>query len=63
MLQRLFSQDRGQDLIEYALLTAAIGIAGILTWPLITDAIGVAYSVLDMQTQDIWEVPDPGAGM
>ena len=63
MVKRLVIEDRGQDVIEYALLTAAIGIAGILTWPLITDAMGIAYALLDGQTQAIWEVPPPGGGM
>jgi Flp pilus assembly pilin Flp len=60
MLKRLCVEDRGQDVIEYALLSAAIGIAGILVWPLITDAMSAAYTLLDGRTQDIWEVPDPG---
>jgi Flp pilus assembly pilin Flp len=63
MLKRLYVEDHGQDVIEYALLSAAIGIAGILVWPLITDAMGTAYETLDERTQDIWEVPDPGAGL
>jgi hypothetical protein len=63
MLKRLCVEDCGQDVIEYALLSAAIGIAGILVWPLITDAMAVAYGLLDDRTQDIWEVPDPGAGL
>ena len=62
MLKRLCVEDCGQDVIEYA-LSAAIGIAGILVWPLITDAMAVAYGLLDDRTQDIWEVPDPGAGL
>ena len=63
MLNRLIVEERGQDIVEYALLTAAIGIAGILVWPLIIDAFGVAYATLDGQTQAIWEVPPPGEGM
>jgi Flp pilus assembly pilin Flp len=63
MFKRLLSDDHGQDLIEYALLTTAIGLAGIVTWPLIVDAMGAAYAALDTQTQNIWEVPPPGAGM
>lgn len=62
MFTRLLVDDRGQDIIEYALLTAAIGIAGAVTWPLITDAIGAAYAAFDADTQAIWEVPDPGQG-
>jgi hypothetical protein len=58
----LVSDDRGQDLIEYALLTAGIGLAGAAVWPAITAAIGVAYEALDGRTQDLWEVPPPAGG-
>ena len=65
-MSSLFSQlvltDDGQDVIEYALLTATIGLAGIATWPLIEAAIAVTYQQFDTNTQDLWEVPDPGAG-
>lgn len=60
LLARLVREDEGQDLIEYALLTAGIGLVGIAVWPAITNAIGVAYGNLDTQTQNLWEVPDPG---
>jgi Flp pilus assembly pilin Flp len=60
LLRRLIREDGGQDLIEYALLTAAIGLAGVAVWPVITTAIGVNYQGLDGRTQDIWEMPDPG---
>jgi Flp pilus assembly pilin Flp len=59
--RRLWRDEDGQDVIEYALLTASIGLAGIATWPLIATAIGVTYGRLDTKTQDIWEVPDPGS--
>ena len=62
VLRRLLDNEDGQDLVEYALLTAAIGLAGIATWPLIENAIGVAYKAVVTDTQDIWEVPNPGAG-
>lgn len=62
LLMRLIRDEQGQDLIEYALLTAGIGLAGIAVWPAITNAIGVAYQGFDTGTQGIWEVPDPGAG-
>ncbi len=58
---RFLLDDDGQDVIEYALLTAAIGLAGIATWPLIEAGIGESYQRLDRQTQDLWEVPDPGS--
>lgn len=62
LLIRLIRDERGQDIIEYALLTAGIGVVGIAAWPAIADAIGVAYQGFDTGTQDIWEVPDPGTG-
>lgn len=54
--------ERGQDLIEYALLTAAVGVAGIATWPFIATSIGTAYRALDTNTQGLWEPPPPGGG-
>jgi Flp pilus assembly pilin Flp len=62
LLLQLLLADDGQDVLEYALLTAAIGVAGIATWPLIEAAIAVTYQQFDTDTQDLWEVPDPGAG-
>ena len=61
LLMRLSIDDRAQDVVEYALLTASIGVIGIATWPLIAAAVGNAYQSLDADTQDIWEVPDPGS--
>jgi Flp pilus assembly pilin Flp len=59
--RRLLCDEYGQDVIEYALLTASIGVMGVATWPAIVAAIGNAYQQLDTQTQDLWEVPDPGS--
>ncbi len=60
LMARLLSDERGQDLIEYALLTAAIGVAGAATWPLFERAIGTAYRALDTNTQNLWDPPAPG---
>jgi Flp pilus assembly pilin Flp len=60
LLLGLFRDEHGQDLIEYALLTAGIGLAGIAVWPAITTAVGAAYQTLDTRTQSLWQVPDPG---
>jgi len=54
--------DRGQDLVEYALLTAAIGLAGAATWPLVEGSIATAYRALDTNTQNLWNPPPPGGG-
>lgn len=58
-LRGFLRDDRGQDLIEYALLTAAIGLAGAATWPSIERAIESAYRALDANTQSLWEPPPP----
>jgi Flp pilus assembly pilin Flp len=61
LLLRLIREDDAQDIVEYALLTASIGVMGIATWPLIAAGVGVVYQQLDTNTQSIWEVPDPGS--
>jgi Flp pilus assembly pilin Flp len=62
LVGRLLADDHGQDIIEYALLTAAVGLAGLATWPLIEAAVGTSYQALDGQTQDLWQPPPPGGG-
>jgi Flp pilus assembly pilin Flp len=62
LLRRLLRDECGQDLIEYVLLTATIGLSAIATWPLIATAIGVSYQQLDSNTQNLWVPPDPGGG-
>ena len=61
ILRRLISEDDGQDVIEYALLTASIGVCSIATWPLIETGIKNTYEALDTDTQNQWEVPNPGS--
>ena len=61
LFSRLLLNDDAQDVVEYALLTAGIGLAGIAAWPLIAVGINNAYAAFDADTQDIWEVPDPGS--
>ena len=61
ILLRLMREDAGQDIVEYALLTAGIGIVSVATWPLIETGIVNVYANLDANTQAIWEVPDPGS--
>jgi Flp pilus assembly pilin Flp len=61
ILLRLLREDVGQDVIEYALLSAGIGIVSVATWPLIEVGIFNAYTNFDADTQDIWAVPDPGS--
>jgi Flp pilus assembly pilin Flp len=60
-LIRLAVDDRGQDLVEYALLTAFFGVTALATWSAIEDSLGAAYTSYDGNVQDLWEPPAPGA--
>lgn len=60
LFRRLLREEVAQDVIEYALLTAGIGLAGIATWPVIATTIGLKYQEFDADTQSIWETPPPG---
>ena len=61
-LRRLLTDDGGQDLIEYALLTGLIGLAGLAAFDFIQAAIGTTYSSWESSTNDLWEPPDPIGG-
>jgi Flp pilus assembly pilin Flp len=58
-LAALVSDERGQDLIEYALLTAAIGFASIAVWDLLRAAIGNTYGSWETGVNNIWVSPNP----
>jgi Flp pilus assembly pilin Flp len=58
----LISDDGGQDLIEYALLTALIAIAGILGFQAIGVAINTSYTSWDTTNQNLWEPAPPASG-
>ncbi|MBL8137483.1 MAG: hypothetical protein JNL48_12735 [Acidobacteria bacterium] len=62
LLCLLLRDECGQDIIEYVLLTGAVGLAGLATWPLIATGIGVSYQQLDQNTQNLWVPPNPGGG-
>jgi len=62
LLIRLIDDDRAQDLMEYALLTAGIGIVGVAAWPAIETGLRVAYTAFSTNSYNLWEPPAPGAG-
>ncbi len=62
LVRRLLRDERGQDIIEYVLLTAALGITSIAVWPLISASIGQSYQQLDTNTQGLWVPPNPAGG-
>ena len=63
MLDRFFRQDDGQDLIEYALLSAFIGICAVAAWMNVPQAIASAYGNWDSSVQNLSScTPNPGGG-
>ena len=56
LLSRLVREEEGQDIIEYALLAAAISVVAIPTVPAIGDAVNSAYGNIATQVQGL-----PGA--
>lgn len=59
LLRRLARDDAGQDLIEYALLTGLIAIAGILLFPAIQSKMADAYQDWNDNAYAISEAPPP----
>ena len=57
-LLRIAREDSGQDVVEYALLTAFFGLAALAAWTSIRDALALGYT---RTTDGIpWDPPPPG---
>jgi Flp pilus assembly pilin Flp len=62
---RFAAEDGGQDLLEYALLAAFIGIAGWAVLLTLPGVIGATYASWLDPTNGVpgrWDPPEPGAG-
>jgi len=59
MFRRFLADERGQDLIEYGLLAAIIGIAGSLILPTIGPRMDTAFRNWGTQVYGIWVPDDP----
>lgn len=59
LLTRLLTDETGQDLLEYALLTGAVGLAAIGAFDAIRTAIGVTYGTWQTEVNNLWVPPDP----
>lgn len=51
--------ERGEDLIEYALLGATIAFVGVAAFNALGVAMNSSYASWDTAAQDLWEIPDP----
>jgi Flp pilus assembly pilin Flp len=58
-LARLRRDIDAQDLVEYALLVALVGLVGIAAWSLIRTNLGTRYQQYDTDTQDLYAPEDP----
>ena len=59
MLRAFARDESGQDIVEYALLTAFFGLAALAAWTSIRDALGVSYGATTTGVQTIWDPPPP----
>ena len=57
----LFRDDTGQDLVEYALLTAIVALAALVVIPTATE-LGNIYRAWNTNVNDLWEPPPPSGG-
>ena len=53
VLRAFIRDERGQDIVEYALLGALVGIASILTWQQVVLRVGIAYGAADTGVQNL----------
>jgi Flp pilus assembly pilin Flp len=60
---RFATDDSGQDLIEYALLTAIITTSGLLILSTLSTTLGTRYSARNTAAQNAWQPcpPQPAA--
>ena len=62
-LRKAIDDESGQDLIEYALLGAMVGVASALAWSVIVTTVGSVYGAADADVQNVSAcTPDPGGG-
>jgi Flp pilus assembly pilin Flp len=61
LVQRWWREERGSDLIEYALLTSFVAILSAAALALIPGILGAVYQTWDADAQHIWNPCDPGA--
>ena len=59
LLSRLVKEERGQDIAEYAMLAAFVGICGLIAWGIIQGVVRDAYIAWDTTDQNNWEPPPP----
>lgn len=59
LARRLLVENVAQDLVEYALLAALIGIAGAAAAPTLEAAMSAAYISWNQGNVNLWATPEP----
>jgi Flp pilus assembly pilin Flp len=59
LVRRFIADESGDDLVEYALLSAVVAILSFAAVAAIGAAINATYTTWDSATQDIWEPAAP----
>jgi Flp pilus assembly pilin Flp len=63
VIRAVLADETAQDVIEYALLGAIVGVASILTWQLLAATVGEVYGAADSGVQGVSAcTPNPGGG-
>ena len=66
LLLRLYADDDGDDLLEYALLCGFIALASVLGFQFMSSEMNTAYQSWDAAQQDRWDlnadIADPNSG-
>jgi len=62
LVRALVADDRGQDLVEYALLASFVGLIGAAAFTSIESAIQSTYTTWNTNNNSNWQMPDPGSG-
>jgi Flp pilus assembly pilin Flp len=60
VLRAFVVDERGQDVIEYGLLSALFGIVSLVVWISIQGTLRDSYVAYDADVQNLWESPNPG---
>ena len=58
-MSSFLADDSAQDLVEYALLGAFIGVVSVLVWQNIVTLLGERYEDFNTNVPTLWEPPDP----
>ncbi len=56
---RFLADDSAQDLVEYALLGAFVGVISVLVWQNIVTLLGDRYTEYNTNLPQLWEPPNP----